>query len=93
MAPTANPYGGPWPKVRHAILERDTHTCQIQGPKCTTEATDVDHIIPWQEGGAWYDPDNLRAACAKCNRSRGPRRMAAMARINVQAATTPSRDW
>ena len=82
-----HPYHGPWPKVRKLILERDHHLCQINGPRCTTTATDVDHIISWQNGGAWYDLNNLRAACARCNRGRTK---------YVPVTTTypgPSRTW
>ena len=89
----SHPYHGPWPTVRATILERDNHACQIRGTKCGGRATDVDHIIPWQEGGAWYDPLNLRAACPACNRARGPQRMAAMAKLNRQPSTAPSRNW
>jgi hypothetical protein len=60
-------YSGPWQKIRKTILERDSHLCQIRGPKCTTTATAVDHIIPVSAGGPWYDPNNLRAACTPCN--------------------------
>lgn len=63
-------YRGPWPTVRKAILERDNYQCQIRSPKCTGTANVVDHIIPVLKGGAWYDPANLRAACAKCNNQR-----------------------
>ena len=60
-----------WRAVRAAILERDGYRCQIQGgPTCTQIATQVDHIIPIRLGGAWLDPANLRASCAKCNRAR-----------------------
>jgi 5-methylcytosine-specific restriction endonuclease McrA len=65
-----HPYGGPWPRVRRTILERDDYRCQINGPNCKTHATTVDHIISWQAGGAWYDPANLRAACGPCNYGR-----------------------
>lgn len=88
-----HPYHGPWPQVRLGILERDNYLCQIRDKGCEGHATDVDHIVPWREGGAWYDPGNLRAACAKCNRARGPRRMAAMANLNRTPAPEPSRDW
>lgn len=93
MAPT--PYSHPqWRPLRLRILERDGHACQIQGDRCTHDASDVDHIIPWQEGGSWFDPANLRAACPPCNRARGPRRMAAMARLNTRPdVVTPSREW
>ncbi len=49
------------------VLERDGHRCQIHGHRCTILATDVDHIVPLADGGAPYDPANLRAACKWCN--------------------------
>ena len=63
-------YSGPWRRIRKTILQRDLHTCQIQGPNCTQHATQVDHITPVAHGGAWYDPNNLRAACPNCNNQR-----------------------
>ena len=63
-------YSGPWQRIRKTILQRDLHTCQIQSPNCTQHATQVDHIVPVHQGGAWYDPTNLRAACANCNNQR-----------------------
>lgn len=63
-------YSGPWQRIRPQILARDNGTCQINGPGCTTIATQVDHITPVHAGGAWYDPTNLRAACANCNNRR-----------------------
>ena len=63
-------YRGPWPRIRRTILERDGHTCQIRGPRCTTIATHVDHIIPVNSGGPWWEPDNLRASCRNCNLTR-----------------------
>ena len=76
-----------WANVRRSILERDLHRCQIAGPNCKGDATTVDHIISWQNGGAWFDPTNLRAACTTCNYGRTK---------YVVAATTypePSRQW
>lgn len=63
-------YGGRWRRVRAGILVRDGGLCQIKGPGCTTAATDVDHIIPTDAGGDWYDAGNLRAACRTCNQKR-----------------------
>ncbi len=63
-------YSGPWQRLRPQILARDGGTCQIGAPGCTTIATQVDHITPVHAGGAWYDPANLRAACANCNNRR-----------------------
>jgi 5-methylcytosine-specific restriction endonuclease McrA len=57
-------------KLRPRILARDGYVCQIKGPGCTGEATEVDHIVPWLEGGDWFNEANLRAACTHCNRAR-----------------------
>lgn len=67
----AHAYAGPWPRLRLTILERDGYCCQMRGPKCKGVATTVDHIVSVANGGAWHDPDNLRAACTTCNYSSG----------------------
>ena len=67
-------YQYPWPKVRLAILQRDQYQCQIKGKTCTGKATQVDHIVSVLKGGAWFDPQNLRASCARCNNARIDRR-------------------
>jgi hypothetical protein len=63
-------YSGPWQRIRRTILERDGYLCQINGPGCTTTANQVDHIRTIHNGGAWFDPTNLRASCATCNNKR-----------------------
>lgn len=63
-------YSGPWQRLRKQILERDQYLCQIRAPRCTTHATQVDHITPVTDGGAWWDTNNLRAACKNCNLGR-----------------------
>jgi len=69
-----SPYTMPqWRRLRLQILERDGYMCQIKGPKCTKRATAVDHIVPVNDGGAFYDPTNLRAACQWCNSWRANR--------------------
>jgi 5-methylcytosine-specific restriction enzyme A len=60
-----------WRRLTALILARDQHTCQIRGPRCTRIATTVDHITPRTEGGAMWDPANLRAACKRCNSAGG----------------------
>lgn len=87
------PYCWPWPQVRQAVLEHDNHVCQVRSPSCTHRATTVDHIIPWREGGAAYDPANLRAACVPCNTSRANTRRSALANLNMQPSSEPSRAW
>ena len=63
-------YSGRWATIRKKILERDRYICQIQAPGCTIAANQVDHIIPVSKGGAWHDPNNLRASCPRCNNGR-----------------------
>lgn len=58
-----------WQKIRLRILQRDGYCCQYCGSE---DATTVDHIIPISKGGT-DDPDNLVAACTRCNYSKGNR--------------------
>ena len=63
--------GRQWRTLRLAILQRDGYQCQIQANGCTQLADQVDHIVELVNGGAKYDPTNLRAACTHCNASLG----------------------
>ena len=65
-----------WQVARLATLERDRYRCQIKGTKCLGTANEADHIVPLVEGGAPFDPDNLRAACKPCNAGRTSKRKA-----------------
>lgn len=53
--------------IARRILDRDRGQCQVGSPRCTTIATEVDHIIPVFEGGT-DDPHNLQAICSPCHR-------------------------
>jgi 5-methylcytosine-specific restriction protein A len=55
-----------WAIIRRDVLERDGHRCRIAGPRCTTRATECDHI------GERHDHTraNLRAACRSCHSER-----------------------
>ena len=68
---------GQWRALRVAVLNRDRWQCQIRLDGCTTQATSVDHIVEPLEGGAFWSPENLRAACRTCNSRRGGRLAAA----------------
>lgn len=60
--------GPEWQELRDAVLERDANTCQY----CGALAEHVDHVVPVCKGGG-NTLDNLVAACAKCNLSKGGR--------------------
>jgi len=77
--------------LRLWILERDGHRCQIRGPHCTGYATQVDHILERADGGALFDPANLRAACAWCNGWRSAQRTNALRRYRYRT-TVPTYD-
>lgn len=78
-----------WRRIRLVILKRDGYRCQVRGRRCTGVATEVDHIVRLIDGGAPLDPDNLRAACRRCNRGRRPGASQAPPRAEVPA----SRVW
>jgi 5-methylcytosine-specific restriction endonuclease McrA len=59
-----------WRDIRKFVLERDNDECRIRLPGCLGIADCVDHIVPADSGGAWFDPLNLRAACTHCNSAR-----------------------
>ena len=68
-----------WPLRRRRILKRDSYRCQIAGPRCTTRATEVDHIVANDDHG----DHNLRAVCAPCHATKsGQEGAAARPRIN-----------
>ena len=68
--------GRRWQVLRRQILGRDNWRCQ----KCGRYAREVDHVIPMEDGGALWDPANLRVLCrgdhikitAEQNRARRP---------------------
>lgn len=55
-----------WQKIRHRIFKRDNGTCHY----CGAPAEHIDHILPRCKGGE-DSQDNLVAACASCNLSKG----------------------
>jgi len=89
-------YAGRWRTVRKAVLARDGFTCQIATRGCTLRATQVDHIVPVSrdpKGHLWLDLDNLRAACANCNRARQRAKPLRPGRANAYPPQSHSRDW
>ena len=70
-----------WKKLRLRILQRDGYECHW----CGAEATTCDHVIPVTRGGS-DDPDNLVAACKRCNFSRQDRLPEEMDLIRIKKA-------
>jgi 5-methylcytosine-specific restriction endonuclease McrA len=62
---TQRGYGGAWRSLREEILERDRFICHW----CGGSATSVDHVMLKSRGGGDH-PDNLVAACGRCNSAR-----------------------
>lgn len=62
------------PDVRRHVLARDGYRCQYCGLDLTQRPADqtVDHIVPVSVGGSSWG-ENLRAACANCNRRKQDR--------------------
>jgi 5-methylcytosine-specific restriction endonuclease McrA len=58
-----------WRTTRLKVLERDAYTCRINGPRCISHATEVDHIVAHYLGGT-DEPGNLQAVCRPCHASR-----------------------
>jgi 5-methylcytosine-specific restriction endonuclease McrA len=70
-----------WKKLRLRILNRDGWICFW----CGMEANTCDHVIPVARGGS-DDPDNLVAACKRCNFSRQDRLPEEMDMIKTKKA-------
>jgi 5-methylcytosine-specific restriction endonuclease McrA len=51
-----------WRRIRKLQLAREP-LCRM----CGRTATDVDHIRPLADGGAFDDPANLRSLCHECH--------------------------
>lgn len=74
---------------RARVFARTQGRCAIRLPGCTGRAEALDHIIPPEEGGAWFDEGNLRGACTHCNSARSNPR----SKHRNAERYGPSRDW
>jgi 5-methylcytosine-specific restriction endonuclease McrA len=89
------PWAGPRAqRLAALVLARDGYRCRMTGPDglpCLALATTADHVIPIAEGGAVWDPANMRAACAPHNYAAGARLR--NARTQRRPTAAPSRAW
>lgn len=65
-----------WKRLRAKTLQRDEHICQLHLPGCTFDATAVDHVINYAQGGT-DDMDNLQSVCGPCHSKKTAREAAA----------------
>jgi 5-methylcytosine-specific restriction endonuclease McrA len=74
-----------WQRLRKAVLQRDGHSCRIQGPRCTGYATTVHHLVASSERpDLFWASDNLVSACTRCNYGDGRRVAAANGRRRLE---------
>ena len=53
-----------WARVRRVVLDRDGWRCQ----RChRAGALEVHHKVRVQDGGSWYDLNNLETLCRRCH--------------------------
>jgi len=57
---------------RAEIIARDGFKCYLCHKPITLENFELDHLIPVSKSGS-NSPENLAAACSRCNKSRGNR--------------------
>ena len=63
-----------WQRIRRAVLRRDGHICQLQGPRCLGHATTVHHLVPSSQAPhLFWELSKLVAACRRCNYGDGAR--------------------
>lgn len=60
------PHGRRWAELRRIVLKNEPY-CRVKGPRCTTFAAEVDHIIPLSLGGHPTDHSNLQPLCHNCH--------------------------
>lgn len=59
-----------WYWVRKDVLKRDGYRCSICKKRFRKKDLDVDHIIPIQMGGKFFEKENLRTLCKECHRAK-----------------------
>ena len=55
-----------WSSRRARVLAEEGHTCEHDGPRCTTVATEVHHRTARAMGGG-HERANLMAVCHTCH--------------------------
>lgn len=74
---------------RSAVLARDKERCQLRYEGCTGKATEADHIVNIESGGA-EDVANMQAVCSTCHKQKTAQESAAARRVNQKKRRHPS---
>ena len=83
------PYRAQVPLTRRAVFARDGGRCAY----CSGPAETIDHVVPRSRGGR-HDWDNVVAACARCNHSKGDKTPAELGwRLHVVPAPPKGAAW
>lgn len=92
--------GTEWDAARRRAIASKDPICAICGrqidldaPKNTPLAVEVDHIVPRSRGGALYDIDNLQLTHSRCNRKKGARMTEDYAHQQVTNPVPLSNPW
>jgi 5-methylcytosine-specific restriction endonuclease McrA len=81
-----------WQRLRRLYAHSLPVVCERCGRVVNrTDRWELDHRIPRARGGAWFDPGNLRAVHAACNRA-DSWRLAVLSR-DGRRTFVPSRQW
>jgi 5-methylcytosine-specific restriction endonuclease McrA len=74
-----------WQRLRRAVLAHYGQVCQVEGPRCTGHATTVHHVVPSSQAPhLFWEPENLVAACRRCNYGDGARVAAQNTRARIE---------
>jgi 5-methylcytosine-specific restriction endonuclease McrA len=75
-----------WQRLRKAVLAHYGYVCQLEGPRCTGYATTVHHLMPSSQAPhLFWEPENLIAACTRCNYGDGARVAAQNTRQTIES--------
>lgn len=83
-----------WRRLRPLIAERDRFLCRECG--APTLDGEVHHVTALKDGGAPYDPDNLKWLCRSCHRKTYLGRPKKTAKQKVRKPTRediPLKNW
>jgi 5-methylcytosine-specific restriction endonuclease McrA len=76
-----SPLPANWPQLRRIVLRRDKGLCQLKGPQCTTQATEVHHAVAHND----HRVASLIAVCSTCHATETGREAGRARQANLRA--------